>query len=150
MSRKEYVQRERLYVQEYVNERYPDREFVIYNVALGPPPEELTRAHPELDINHFRRWRLYGDAIVGWRGVLLLVEAKLRDAQSGIGYLIQYAPLVPQTPELANYANRPVQLRLVTPRADPRVIQVAATQGITVDIFSKPWVQEYLASLGLA
>ncbi len=149
MPRKEYKQRERRYVQEYVNDKFPDREFVIYNVAVGPAPETLTKAHPEVSLKSFRRWRLYADAIIGWKGLLVLVETKLRNPKLGIGYLLQYAPLVHQTPELAAYIGRPVQLRLVTPRQDPRVIQVAATHNIIVDIFYKPWVGDYLRELGL-
>jgi len=148
-KRKEYVQRERRYVQEYVNEKFPDREFVIYNVAVGPAPEALAKAHPEVPLEHFRRWRLYADAVVGWRGLLVLIETKLQDPKKAIGYLLQYAPLVHQTPELAAYMGRPLQLRLVTPRQDPRVIQVAATYNIIVDIFYKPWVGEYLRERGL-
>jgi len=149
MARKEYVQRERRYVQEYVNEAFPDREFVIYNCALGMPPEELVKAHPEMPLSFFRRARFYGDAVVGWHGVLILIETKLRKPMEGVGYLLQYAPLVPQTPELAAYINRTLQLRLVTPRPDPRVIEFATKQGIVVDIFIKPWVVEYLRDLGL-
>jgi len=149
MARKEYVQRERRYVQEYVNERFPDREFVIYNVAVGPAPEVLAKAHLGIPLEHFRRWRLYADAVVGWHGLLVLVEAKVRNPKLGIGYLLQYAPLVHQTPELAAYIGRPLQLRLVTPREDPRVIQVAATHNIIVDIFYKDWVGAYLRELGL-
>jgi len=149
MARKPYEQRERRYVQEYVNEKFPDRDFVLYNAPVGPAPEELAKAHPEVPLEHFRRWRLWADAIVGWRGLLILIETKLRNPQTGVGYLLQYGPLVKQTPELAAYVNRPLQLRLVTPRQDPRVITLAAAHGIIVDIFYKPWVGEYLRELGL-
>jgi hypothetical protein len=147
--REEYKQRERRYVQEYVNERFPDRDFVIYNVAVGPPPEALAKAHPEVPLEHFRRWRLYADAVVGWKGLLVLVEAKIRKPKDGVGSLLQYAPLIHQTPELAPYVGRPIQMRLVTPRQDPRVIQFAASHDIIVDIFYKDWVGEYLRQLGL-
>jgi len=149
MLRGPYQQRERRYVQEYVNEKFPDRDFVLYNAPVGPAPEDLSKAHPEVPLEHFRRWRLWADAIVGWHGLLILVETKLRNPQTGIGYLLEYGPLVKQTPELAAYVNRPLQLRLVTPRQDPRVITLASAHGIIVDIFYKPWVGEYLRELGL-
>jgi len=149
MSRKPSEQRHRRYVQEYVNETFPDRDFVIYNCALGPPPEALTRAHPEIPLSHFQKWRFYADAVVGWRELLILIEVKLREASEGIGKLLQYQPLVKQTAELAPYAGRPLQLRLVVPRPDPRVLQVAATHDIILAIFYKPWVGEYLRELGL-
>jgi len=122
---------------------------VIYNAVIGPAPEALTKAHPEISIEQFRRWRLYADAVIGWRGLLVLVEAKLRNPKVGIGYLIQYALVVHQTPELAAYMGRPLQLRLVTPREDPRLITAATAQNIIVDIFYKPWVGEYLREVGL-
>jgi len=149
MSRKPYEQRERRYVQEYVNEKFSDRDFVLYNTPIGPAPEELSKAHPEIPLEHFRRWRLWADAVLGWKGLLVLVEAKLRNPKVGVGYLLEYAPLVKQTPELRAYVNRPLQLRLVTPRQDPRIIDMAGTHGIIVDIFYKDWVGEYLREVGL-
>jgi len=149
MSRQPYQQRERRYVQEYVNERFLDRDFVLYNAPVGPAPETLYAAHPEVPLEHFRRWRLWADAIVGWHGLLILVEAKIRTPKHGLGYLLEYEPLVKQTPELAAYVNRPLQLRLVTPREDPRVITAAAAHGIVVDIFKRPWVDDYLKEVGL-
>ena len=149
MSRRPYKQRERRYVLEYVAEKFPDRDFVLYNAPIGPPPEELSKAHPEVPLAHFRRWRLFADAVVGWHGLLILIEAKLRNPKLGLGYLLQYEPLVKQTPELKAYMQRPLQLRLVTCRQDPRVITPAAAHGVIVDIFKRPWAEEYLRSIGM-
>jgi len=149
MARKEYSQRERRYVQEYVNERFPDREFAVYNEAIGLPPEALTKAHPELPIEYFQKSRHYPDAIVGWHGLLILIETKIRYPRKGIADLLQYALEIHQTPQLAAYVNRPLQMRLVIPREDPRIIQLASMQNIVVDIFYKPWVGDYLREIGM-
>jgi hypothetical protein len=150
MAKTEYKQRERRYVPEYVNETYPQRVTVFYNVAVGPAPEELWRAHPEIPYESFRRWRFWVDAIVILSDRMVLIEGKIRKPAEGLGQLLMYKALLPQTPELSPYARLPVEMVLVTPRPDPRVIGVAASLGVKVEIYTKDWVQEYLRSVGLA
>lgn len=150
MARKEYKQRERRYVPEYVNEAFPNRVAVFYNMAVGPPPEDLYKAHPEIPLEHFRRWRFWIDAVVILPDKMILLEGKLRKPAEGLGQLLLYRALLPQTPELKPYINLPIEMRLITPRPDPRVIGVAASLGITVDIYSPQWAIDYLHSLGLA
>ena len=150
MARAEYKQRERRYVPEYVNEKYPSRVTVFYNMAVGPAPEALYAAHPEIPLEHFRRWRFWIDAVVILRDRMVLLEGKIRTPAEGLGQLLLYRELLKDTPEMRTYRNLPVYMVLVTPRPDPRVIGVAATLGITIDIWTKPWVQDYLRSIGMA
>ncbi len=150
MARKEYRQRERRYVPEYVEKKYTERVAVFYNMAIGPAPEELTRLYPEVPLEAFRRWRFWIDAVVILRDRLVLIEGKLRAAQEGLGQMLFYQWLLPQTPELAPYRTLPVEMVLVVPRPDPRVIQFANGVGITVDVYQPEWAMEYLRSLGLA
>lgn len=150
MARVEYRQRERRYVPEYVNDKYPQRVAVFYNMAVGPAPEELYRMHPEVALEHFRRWRFWIDAVVILRDRMVLIEGKIRTPAEGLGQLLMYRALLPQTPELKPYADLPVEMVLVTPRPDPRVIGVAASLGIKIDIYTKPWVQDYLRTVGMA
>jgi hypothetical protein len=150
MSPKEYKQREKRYVPEYVNEKYPDRIAVFYNMAVGPPPEDLWKSHPEIPFKHFRRWRFWIDAVVILKNAMVLIEGKIRKPAEGIGQVLLYRSLLPQTPELEPYKHLPVRMVIVTPRPDPRIIEFANTYGLTIDIYTKPWVQEYLRSLGFA
>ena len=149
MPRKQSKQRERRYVVEYVSEKLPERRHAIFNVPIGPPPEVLAKAHPEVPLSAYRRWRLYADAVVIMPDRLILIEAKLRKPSDGLGKLIQYRPLVKQTPELTPYINLPLECRLVTPRPDPRVITPAAANDIIVAIFKPDWAMAYLRELGL-
>lgn len=149
MSRGEYKQRERRYVPEFVNEKYPLKGAVFYNMAIGPAPEELYRLHPEIPLESFRRWRFWIDAVVILRNSMVLIEGKLRKPAEGLGQLLLYRALLPQTPELKPYAHLVVDMVLVTPRPDPRVIGVAASLGVYVEIYTKPWVQDYLRSVGM-
>jgi len=150
MARKEYKQRERRYVPEYVREKFPNLVAFLQNLAVGPPPEALWKAHPEIPFEHFRRWRFWIDGVVILPDRMILLEGKIRDPVSGLGQLLVYKALLPETPELAPYTHLPIEMRLVTPRPDPRVIGVATSLGIVVDIWTKPWVQDYLREVGLA
>lgn len=150
MSRREYKQRERRYVPEYVEEKYPDRVSVFYNMAVGPAPEELTKAHPEIPLTHFRRWRKWVDAVVILTDKIILIEGKIRKPMDGLGQLLVYRDLLPDTPELRPYFPRHVEMWLVTPRPDPRIINIANSYGVNIEIWSKPWVDEYLRKVGLA
>ena len=150
MPRKPYKQRERRYVPEYVAERFPDKKAAFFNVPIGPAPKILHAAHPEVSLAHFRRWRLYADAIVVMPDRLILIEGKLRKPKDGLGSLIQYRPLVKQTPELLPYINLPLECRLVCPRPDPRIITVAAANDIILDVYAPEWAMSYLRELGLA
>jgi len=150
MERSEYQQRERRYVPEFVNEKYPTRVAVVYNMAVGPPPEQLALKHPEIPLENFRRWRFWIDAVVIMRNSLVLLEGKLRKPVEGLGQLLLYRALLPQTPELKPYAHLVVDMVLVTPRPDPRVIGVAASLGIQVEVFTPQWAMDYLRSVGMA
>ena len=150
MARNEYQQRERRYVPEFVNERYKDRTAVFYNMAVGPAPEEIYRLHPEIPLENFRRWRFWVDAVVIRRNQLILIEGKLRKPAEGLGQLLLYRALLPQTPEMSPYKGLVVDMVLVTARPDPRVIGVAATLGVYVEVFKPAWAMEYLRSVGMA
>ncbi|RLC79332.1 MAG: hypothetical protein DRJ03_23710 [Chloroflexi bacterium] len=150
MAPKQYKQRERRYVPEYVDEKFPERVAAFYNMPIGPAPEELHKAYPEVPLEHFRRWRFFVDAVVVLQDRMILIEGKIRKPAAGLGQLLIYRALLPQTPELKPYANLPIEMRLVTPRPDPRIIWICSSLGITVDIWTKPWVQQYLHELGLA
>jgi len=81
---------------------------------------------------------------------MVLLEGKIRKPAGGLGQLLMYKALLKETPELSPYTRLPVEMILVTPRPDPRVIGVAASLGVKVEIWTKPWVQDYLRSVGLA
>lgn len=150
MSRRPSKQRGRRYIQEYVQEKFPTRVVVFFNQAVGPPPSELFKAHPEIPLSHFRRWRFYVDAVVVTKEWLILIEEKLFQPAVGMGQLLFYRALLKDTPELRPYAKLPIKMILVTPRPDPRVIAFAGRIGIDVEVYSKPWVQAYLRKKGYA
>lgn len=149
MTKPESKQRERRFIPEFVDAKFPDRVAVFYNVAVGPAPDELYRLHPEVPLEYFRRWRFWIDAVVILQNKLILFEGKIRNPAAGLGQLLLYRALLPQTPELAPYKNRLVEMHLVTARPDPRIMGVAATLGITVHVYSPAWVTDYLREINM-
>jgi len=147
--RDEYKQRERRYVPEFVTERWAERVAVFYNMAVGPAPEALHAANPEVSLENFRRWRFWIDAVVVLNSRMILIEGKIRTPAEGLGQLLLYRALLPQTPELAPYRHLDVEMVLVTPRPDPRVIGVAASLSIKVEIYRPQWVLDYLKEVQL-
>ena len=150
MARKKYEQLERRYVPEYVTEKYPVRVTVFYNMPVGAPPETLVKLHPELPERTFRKWQKWADAIVILDDRIVLIEGKIRRPITGIGELVTYRQLLPDTKELRPWIHLPVEARLITPERDPAVLRSAAAQDITVDIYTPAWLDIELRKRGLA
>jgi len=147
--RKKYRRVEREYVVDYVANKFPRRLKAYFNLRLGPPPEFVRRAYPNLPPGYFRSWQRYADAVVVTDDGLYLIEAKVHNLRIGISYLLEYKDLIPQTPELRPYINRPLHLRLVIPVPDPWIMQNAQKFGIEVDVYQPEWLVPILKEKGL-
>jgi hypothetical protein len=132
---------------EWARAAYPDAE-VWMRLRLG----RATPLNPDLAgdpgiegaLRAFSRW---ADAVVVTRDELILVEAKVRSSPNAIGQLMLYRDLVPGTPELAGYLDRPLVLQLLVAVEDPAVTRLCAQAGIRHVVYRPPWLPEYLAQL---
>jgi len=149
MPRKEYLQRDRRYVSEYVATHITDRKAAFFNLRLGPPPLEARRMYPELPEAYFRVWKKWADAVVVTSDRIILVEGELRRPVVALGEILTYRDLVIQTPELEPYKDLPVEMHLVTPREDPDLMAQAEKQGVKVVIYKPLWALDYLKELGM-
>jgi len=147
--RKKYRRVEREYVVDYVLNKFPRRLKVYFNLRLGPPPAHVAKAYPNLPRGYFKVWQRYADAVVITDDAVYLIEAKVHNIKVGPGYLVEYRQLLPQTPELKPYLNRPIHLRLVIPVPDPWVINTCKQLGIEVDIYQPEWLVPILKEKGL-
>jgi len=139
--------RERALIREYIAQRYP-RSHVIFDCALGPVPEVLIAAWgARKALRVGRGLRPVVDALVITDGSLVLVEAKIIRWLDGISKLPVYSGLVPTTPELAEYRDRPRRMILCTPWAGESVLAAAAGVGVEVEEFSTPEVDDYVREL---
>ena len=141
-------QRERRLVAEYIVDRFP-RAHVIYGCPLGPVPEKLVATlGPRKALRMARGLRPEVDALVVLDHKLILVEAKMQRWVDGIAKLPVYRSLIPTTPELQQYKEHEVEMRLCFPWESENVREAARQAGVVLDVFHQPWIDDYLAELG--
>lgn len=142
--RKPYVQRDRRFVAEYVDQIYP-HDRVFFNLRLGPAPVALAQKYPDLDVNRYARvWKKTCDAVVITRDQVVLIEGELRRPLLALGELLIYRDLLFQTPELKPYTGMPVRSVLLCPVYDPSLELQLKEHNIEAVIFRPKWVEDYL------
>lgn len=93
----------------------------------------------------FRRW---ADAIAFLPDKsLLLIETKIRPEPGVISQLKLYAMLIPNTPELEEFKDWPIRMRVVYAIPDPAVEMLARSENIEVVSYFPSWMEEYLKTL---
>lgn len=116
-----------------------------YELRLGPTVTTTDGAPltPQLEaMLRNRNW--YADLVGSLSGELTVVEAKVVADFASIGQLEGYLTLVPSTPALRPFLNKPIRAVLLVAAADSAVTQQAINKGIRVEVFTPQWVQEYL------
>jgi hypothetical protein len=142
--RKPYVQRDRRYVVEFVDQHYPhDKAF--FNLRMGPPPIAVAEAYPGLDVDRYARvYKKTCDAVVVAEDEIILIEGELRRPVEGLGELLVYRDLIATTPELKPYLPRKLRTILVCPLVDPTMSLQLRERDVELAIFRPKWVEDYL------
>lgn len=134
-------------VAEYVASQYP-QDLVFMRLRLGSlRPAALGLEISEEEAAMLGVMRRWADAVVVTPRELVVVEASLRSDTGDPSKLVTYGRLVPHTPELKPYLDRPLVLELVVAVEDPVVTAVAHDLGIRTKVYRPPWLPEYLAQL---
>jgi hypothetical protein len=94
-----------------------------------------------------RPYRPEVDAAVALPRYLVLVEAKVWNLVNGLAKLPLYKSLVPTTPELQRYMPREILMELVVGWSNPNLERMARDSGVSVVIFSPPWLKEIVDKL---
>ena len=137
-------ERERRFISEYMLEMFPGGDFLL-NVPLGPIPDYLLNAHgPQRAAAIYRPTRPRVDAVKWTADRYYVIEAKIREAKTGIGDLAFYRGLIANTPDLPFYAGQELVYRLVVPWSLDWVIASATENGIEVVVYWKDWIAEYV------
>ena len=124
----------------YIKEYYPDAE-VRLRCPLGPIPKQLVELYgPAKAARVYRPSRPEVDALVILPGALLLIEAKIFKYMDGLSKLPVYAALVPKTPELQVFSDRPVLMHLLIPTEIPWVKAAAPELGVEVYTAAPDWL----------
>lgn len=135
-------------VTEWLQLRYPDMAYQV-RTRLGSLPMNLGGGEsdtPEARLVHnaYARW---ADAVVFLPDKTRIVEAKLVAQPGALTQLQLYVRLVPASPYLNLRPGLPIEPVLLYAKEDPLVSQMAREQGITLEQYDPPWVDEYLATL---
>lgn len=142
-----YQPRERRYIVEWAEKRFPDCE-KRFNAPLGPiPPSLIEEFGPLKAARMYRPWRPDVDVIIICPNSLILAEAEIKNPRSAIGDLLVYKELVDKTPELQQFLHLHRRFFLVIPWATTWVKETAAANGIEIDIFIPDWIAGYVEEL---
>jgi len=117
----------------------------VYEMRLGPTPL-LNNGLPVTPriANMLARANRYADLIGAVAGTILVVEAKVVATPAAISQLQLYVNLAYASPIRDQFPLLPITPVLVWAVDDPIVHQMAIAAGITVEVFSPPWVAAYL------
>lgn len=134
-------------IAEYLENRY--HEFpVITNIPLGRVDPGLMRdVGYKKALGISRPYRPIADALVILPRHLLLIEAKVWNVVNGLAKLPLYKALIPVTPELKDYANREVIMRLVAGWTNPNLETMARSIDVEVEVFCPVWLSEIVAGM---
>ena len=139
--------REMRLVSEWIAREYPDRPYRT-NVRLGslhPRLKGKFLSESELRMaGVFRRW---ADALVFLDDRIILIEGAIRPQPGDISVLRLYKRLIPNTPDLAEYSNLPVEMVLLCSIPDPVLVELAREDGIRVVVYRPKWIEEYMEVL---
>jgi hypothetical protein len=136
--------RERRLIAEWARERHPD-DRVWLNTPVGVVSElELDAVDTTKQLARLRSWRLKADAIVVTGTTLKVVEAKIVSVKNGLGDLMLYRELIPDTPELQPFLPRQVECWLVAPWVTDYIVRLAERLNILIDVYNPAWVRDYV------
>lgn len=121
---------------EYQTQTFPDA-LMWRRVRVGPFPKD----HEEAVYGVLRR---FPDGIVFDGSSVIIIEAKIQPNSEGLGQLLEYRKLFPETPEFSQFKDRPIRLQLVTTVLDESIKSVADSIGIEYVIFNPEWAVEEL------
>jgi hypothetical protein len=116
-----------------------------YELRLGPTPQVHGGGYVAPNfarmLSVFNR---YADLVGISHGVILVVEAKMQFDPGAISQVQHYVDLVLATERIQQYPVRTVQPVILVAIDDPIVHQRATAAGIRVELFTPPWVNQWL------
>jgi hypothetical protein len=142
-----WAQRERRYIVEWAENRYPSarKEF---NVPIGPIPQEIIQAMGYTKGTHFfRPWRLKIDCLVYLTDKLVAAEAEIVKPKEALRDLGFYQRMLPQTTELGEWKLKPIEYVLVMPEEIGWVKAMCSEMNVKLDIFRPDWIDQYIEML---
>jgi hypothetical protein len=111
----------------------------------GSPRSVAVDPDDEAEVRLLRNLNRRVDAVIAPPPNIVMVEAKMWDATSAIGRLMEYRLLLPATPEVAEWGYQAVEMVLLTAQHDPIAEVICGRQGIRYVHWEPPWIDEFYA-----
>lgn len=145
----DYKPRERRLAAEYADSKFGSMGIqYVLGQPLGPIPEAVIRQYgPDRARAIFRPWRPEVDIAAFPTDRLIIAEVKIFKILDGFSKLLQYRALVPDTPELKLWHNKPVEARIVVPWVPDWLPSRAQQENVIVDVFKPDWIDGYVADM---
>ena len=147
-SRKKSEQVERRYIKEFAYKVYPNALWIGFEVPITPIPPAFRRQFPSASPKSFTRYRRHCDAVIITETEILLVEAKIRRPIDGLGQLLLYRHYAPTAEAVKRWHPRTIVPVIVSPKNDPFLIPVCASNGFRYIIYETNKSVQYLTEKG--
>ena len=132
-------------ISEWLALEYPDRPWHMqFRVGMDPPSAGIM-VPDENELRLARNLNRRVDAVVEPPPELVMIEAKMFDASTAIGRLLEYRLLLPATPDVKAWGPAPVVMVLLTAQHDPVTEALCGPQGIRYVHFEPTWIGEFYA-----
>ncbi|MEM3092174.1 MAG: hypothetical protein QXW26_04690 [Candidatus Nitrosocaldus sp.] len=140
--------RERRYVAEYVYTYYPNA-IKMFNVRLGDVPEQFKYSALAIEnVNMYKVFRRFVDALVITEDEAILIEAKMIAKAENLAQLELYARLLTETKELQQLImNKKIRKKLVAVVVDRVLVREAERYNVEVEVYRPSWAVEYAERL---
>lgn len=116
-----------------------------YELRLGPTPQVANGVYVSPQYARMLAvFNRYADLVGIAQGEIRVVEAKMHFDPGAISQVDLYRDLVLTTPLIQQYPNRVVTPIILVAIDDPIVHQKATAAGIRVELFTPPWVNDWL------
>jgi hypothetical protein len=143
-----WAQRERRYIVEWAEDRYPGVR-KSFNVPIGAVPEGIIREMGfTRGVHFFRPWRPKIDCLIYCSDKLVAAEAEIVNPKAAVRDIIFYQQILKETPELGEWKLKPHEFVLVMPERIGWVEEVCRRNNIKLDVYKPDWIEEYVAMLG--
>lgn len=145
----DYKPRERRLAAEYADSKFGSMGIqYVLGQPLGPIPEAVIRQYgPDRARAIFRPWRPEVDIAAFPTDRLIIAEVKIFKILDGFSKLLQYRALVPDTPELSAYKNKPIEARMVVPWVPEWLPGRARQENVVIDVYKPDWIDGYVADM---
>lgn len=131
-------------LREWAARRYPGVP-LIEQLRLGPTESTLNGQSVSPAMQRMLAvYNWYADGVLVLDDQVLCIESKLRATPTAISQVEFYLQQMIRTADLQKYMSRPFVPVVLWAVDDPAVSNFARSRGIRVEVYTPPWIEEYL------